>query len=272
MRIVLDLTFVACLAASPAWGQQTEAPKSSVPALLSKLRSKNWWERSDAVDAIRLDTEALHSRKIQTALIDLLEQEYRKLDEGTGKAQAPNDRESNATGAEDDGEGYGEYLSWLAETVSSFADWNDTRQVCLLVSAATVIYPPSPTEAAIRARAAMPCILKRATDRQPINRDIAIPMLLEALAKGKDALDSKTVQNAKQIILNDLRDSDVGVRAGTVVALGNYGEIDMIPALQEIARSDPASEKTDNGGLWFPIRKSAIEAIAEIQQRARAAN
>jgi hypothetical protein len=174
-----------------------------------------------------LDTEALHSREIQTALIYLLEQEYRELDEGIDRAQAPSDRGSNATGAEDDREGYGEYLSWLAETVGSFADWNNPRQVCLLVSAATVIYLPSPTEAAIRARAAMPCILKRATDRQPINREIVIPMLVEALAKGKDALDSKTVQNAKQIILNDLRDSDVGVRAGTVVAVGKYGGIDM---------------------------------------------
>ena len=92
-------------------------------------------------------------------------------------------------------------------------------------------------------------------------------MLVEALARGKDALDSRTVQSAKQIILNDLHDSDAGVRAGTVVALGNFGGTDTIPTLQEIARSDPASESTDNGGQWFPIRESAAKAIAEIQKR-----
>ena len=183
--------------------------------------------------------------------------------------QGPKPPENQEEG-EGEGEGYGEYCAWLAETVSSFVDWNNPRQVCLLVNSATIPYPPSPAGAAARARAAMPCILKRANSDLALNRELAVPMLVEALAKGRDTLDSKTIQSAKQTILNDLHDRDV--RAGTVVALGNYGGTDMIPALQEIARSDPASAKTDSGDIWFPIRKLAAEAIAEIQQRAQASN
>jgi len=273
MRMILALTFVACTSVSAVWGQQTEAPQSSVSALLSKLHSNNWTERSDAVDEIRSDPDALRSQKIRATLIDLLDRENRGTDEAFRKAQTINHQEPNAADKQEGAEeGYGEYCAWLAETVSSFVDWNDPRQVCILVNAATILYPPSAAEGAARARAAMPCILKMATSDLAINRAIAIPMLVEALARGTDTLDQKTVQSAKQTILNDLHDSDAGVRGGTVVALGNYGGTDTIPALQEIAHADPASEKTDNGGLWFPIRKSAAEAIAEIKQRAQAAN
>jgi hypothetical protein len=262
MRILLAFTLAACTAATMGWGQQTQQSRSSVSSLLGKLQSKDWTERSDALDKIRFDPAALHSARIQKALVDLLEQEYGEDDKKSGKTQ------DGVSLQQDEDEGYAEYTSWLAETVSSFADWNDPRQVCLLVKAATVLYPSSPVEAAIRAKAAMPCILKRAIDHDPVERDVAIPMLVEALAKGKDALDSKTVQTAKQIIVNDLRDSDAGVRGGTVVALGNYGGTDMIPALQGIARSDPASDKRDDGSEWFPIRRSAAEALEEIRKRA----
>jgi hypothetical protein len=68
-------------------------------------------------------------------------------------------------------------------------------------------------------------------------------------------------------MLTDLRDPDVGVRASTVNALERFGGTDMIPALQEIARSDPASEKTDNGGERCPIREYAAKAIDAIQKR-----
>lgn len=205
--------------------------------LLVRLHSENWIERSDAVEEIRSHPEALHSRKIQTALTDLLDREEREADESLPKDLTENRPDENGGAGQEGGavfggavfEGYGEYIGWLAETVRSFADWNDPRQVCLLVNAATVDCPSSPAEAAAHARAAMPCILKMAEDEQEINRAIAIPMRAEALARGKDALDSRTVQSAKLIVLNDLHDSDAGVRSSTVVAIRHYRASKRLP-------------------------------------------
>lgn len=236
----------------PCWCQQ--ASKPSVSDLLTELRSKHWAARSGAVYAIESHPETLHSREVRAELMNLLDEE---------------DRGTAPSGEDHVGEEWAEYFASLRGIVASFADWNDARQACVMVNAASVDYPSSlsPTEAAGRARAAMPCILKMAKSKQAADREIAIPMLLEALAVGRDALDSRTVQGANQIVMNNLHDPDSGVRAFTVGALSNFGGPDVIPTLQDIARSDPTSEKTNNGSQWFPIREFAVKAIAEIQKR-----
>jgi hypothetical protein len=267
MRMILALTFVACTAVSAVWGQQI-APQSSVADLLAKLHSKDWTERSDAVDEIRTDASALSSRQVQTALLDLLDQENRERDEGSRMRQTgsrPN--AATASGEEDVGEGYGEYCAWLAQTVESFASWNDKRQACILVNAAQITYPSSSADAAARARAVMPCLLQMSTSDLTINREITIPMLAEALEKATGAVDKRTTQTAKEIMLGDLRDPNVGVRASAVDALRQFGTSDMIPALEEVAGKDPTPEVDGHS-----IRKSAAEAIAAIQKRAQAAN
>lgn len=255
---VVFLTPLIVAAVWPCWCQQTQASKPIPDSLITKLHSKYWAERHDALDGIRSDQTLLHSREIQALLIDLLNEEL---------SEDGNSNSRNAASEEDQGEEFAEYFASLRDMVGSFVNWRDSTQVCMMVNAAYIDYPSSVPEAAARAKAAMPCILKRAEDRQPINRAIAISMLVEALARGKKALDSETIRKAKQIILNDLHDSDVGLRAGAVVAVANYGEADVIPVLQEIANSDPAFEKTDNGGTWFPIRDSATKAITEIRRR-----
>jgi hypothetical protein len=245
------------------WCQQSPAGRSSISDLLSKLHSKDWTERSDALDQIRSDPAALQSRKVQAALIDLLDRENRETSESLHVAHEPSHQNVNESDGEADAEGYGEYCTWLGETVNSFADWNDPRQACILVYAGSNDYPSSPQQAAARARAVMPCLLKRSRSEAPLDRAVAGPMLVEAVQKSAGTLDATTARVANQAILSDIRDPDDGVRSLTVDALAKFGGMDFIPALQQVANKDPSPEVEGHS-----IRKSAIEAIASIRKRA----
>jgi HEAT repeat protein len=239
-----------------------------VADLLTKLHSKDWTERSDAVDEIRTGASALRSQEVRAALIDLLDWENRETDKALRDAGKQNRQEArNNSPGESGEEGYGEYIAWLAQTVESFANWNDPRQACILVNAAQITYPSSPARAASHARAAMPCLLKMATSDLKINREIAMPMLAEALEKGKGTLDERSAQTAKEILSGDLRDPSVGVRVAAVDALRQFGTADMIPALEAVAAKDPTPEVEGHS-----IRKSAANAIEQIQKRATAGN
>lgn len=230
-----------------AAAQQT-AP--SLDELLTKLHSRHWSKRIDAIEEIDSDQGLLQSRTIQVALIDLLHQEV--------EVSSPD------TSADDDGEEeYSQYLTSLSYIVNKFVDWNDPRQACMMVNAAYIDYPSSAPQAAVVARAAMPCILKRSKSNLAIDRHIAIPMLVEAIQKAQGTLDAGTAQTARQIVLSDLRDPDLGVRSATVYALGSYAGTDMIPALEEVVANDRSPEVQGHS-----VRKSAAKAILEIQKRA----
>jgi hypothetical protein len=246
---------VAICTAVASWCQQAPVKKSSVPDLLTKLHSGHLAERSDALDEIRSDRPTLHSTKLQAVLIELLDQENQ------GKDTSPKEANSES-GEADRGEEYAEYFASLREVVASFADWNDQRQACILVYAGSDDYPSAPLPAAARARAAMPCILKRSKSEDALDRAVAGPMLVEAFQKAHGTLDATTTQAVNQIILSNLHDPDEGVRGFTVDALGKFGGADMIPALQQVAIKDPSPEVEGHS-----IRKSAVEAIAEIQKR-----
>ncbi len=263
--VVMALLGVAVL---PCWCQAPSG-KPGVSEVLANLQSKEWQQRSTAIEQIYDNPDVLQSAKLRASLMNLRDREDRESYESSHKAQAAMPADTNVARAEDnsDEEEFAWYDSQLTEIVGSFVNWTDPRQACIMVNAGWVDYRTSAPEAASRANAAIPCILKRAKDDQAIYREIAIPMLVEALARGKDALDPEAIRKGKQIILNDLHDSDDGLRSGTVIALGDYGGPDVIPVLQEIVRSDPAFEKTANGGKWFLIRDSAAKAIVEIQKR-----
>jgi len=241
----------------PCWPQQVPTSNSSVPDLLTKLHSRHWGERIDALDEIASDQAFVHSQRTQAAIMDLLDQEGEAFREDRGFNPVA------AASAEDDGrEEYSQYLSSLEVVANMFVDWNDPRQACTMVYAGDISYPSSAPEAAARARAAMPCLLKRSKSKFAIYRDIASPMLVEATGKAQDTLDAETAQAARQVVLSNLRDTDERVRQSTVLALGKFGGTDMIPALEQVAADDPATEVDGR-----PIRKSAAQAIEEIQKR-----
>jgi HEAT repeat protein len=106
--------------------------------------------------------------------------------------------------------------------------------------------------------------MKRSKSEIRMNRAVAVPVLVRALGKARDMLDPGTVLTAKEIVSKALQDPDDGVRVFTVHTLGRFGTEDMIPALRKVVETDPSPEVQGHS-----IRKSAVEAIAAIEQRTR---
>jgi HEAT repeat protein len=237
--------------------QQVPVSKPNVADILARLHSRHLSDRIDALDEIASDQTLLHSPKIQVTLMDLLDQENETFREDKSFSTLA------VASADDSGEEENsQYLSSLSIVVNMFVDWNDPRQACTMVYAGDIVYPPSTTDAAARARAAMPCLLKRSKSKFAIYRETASPMLVKAIAKAQGTLDTETAEAARKLVLSNLRDADSGVRESTVIALSDFGGTDMIPALQEVAAKDPEPEVDGHS-----IRKDAAEAIAAIQKR-----
>jgi hypothetical protein len=255
---------MACLAIFVSFivvhGQQPRVD-ASVAEFLAKLHSSAWQDRREAFEDLRLDSTALSSQNVRAGLLDLLDRENQLL-ASTNRAKGPSVDEKY-------GEEYAEYVGRLGETVETFADWNDPRQVCIFVHEA--YNPESRLGAKISAHAkiALPCLLEMSKSDIVSDRAEAIPVLSQALAKGKDSLDAESVRAAKEQIVKGLQDPNSVVRGETVIALGDFGDVDMIPALQAVARSDPASDsEADGDKQWFPIREAASSSIMKIKKRA----
>jgi hypothetical protein len=268
----INLALAVLIASVVCFAQQPSLQQSRVAELLSKLRSQDETVRDAALDQIRSDPAILHLPTVRSALLDLLDQNNKETDEAMRKAeewqrQHPTENSGAGEGGEED-----EFYSWLGETAASVADWNDPRQVCVLVRSGSVLDGRSPEETASHMKAAMPCIFQMSRSDVNINRRMAAEMLVKALAKGKKLLGRQTINQAEELILSNLRDPDGGVRSFTVAGLDEFGEVEMIPALAIVASSDPAIETNPDNTKWYPIRKFAADVIAEIQKRAAARN
>lgn len=257
MRKILSVAALAFTATILSFTQQNPPHKADIDALLVKLRSNDGGVRAEAYEQLRSDPMALRSAKVKAAFLDLLDRENHELDAQLVEAQKEGypDRGDNA--------GYAEYYSDLLDAVDSFADWNNPRQACILVNASSSDDSAFAAEIANHAKVTIPCLMKRSEGPITVNRAVTVPVLVQALAKGKDSLDPGTAQAVRQIVLGALNDPDEGVRAFTVHALGRFGSEDMIAALRKVAETDPSPEVQGHS-----IKKAAAEAIAAIQKRA----
>ena len=113
-------------------------------------------------------------------------------------------------------------------------------------------------------KVAVPCLIQLSKSELGAYRGEAIPILVQILAKKKDDLDPTTTQTIKQTVLTALHDPDVTARSFAIDAMGKFGTEDMIPDLKEVAAKDPSPEVQGHS-----IRKSAVDAIAAIEKRAR---
>lgn len=250
LSIASGILFAAICAA------QEPAAKPSVDQLLKQLHSAHWVEREQAYEALSSDPKVLSERRVQKELMNLLGRETGYIRTKPGEPE-PDDI------PDDQDEAFGEYVESLGDTVDSFADWNDPRQVCLLVHQG---YDPESVFAAkiaAHGKLTLPCLTKMFGSDVGLERAMVAPVIVQALAKTTD-LDEKTIRAAKSLILKALRDPQEADRINTVEAPKRFGGEDMIPALKRIAESDPAAP-APNGDS---IRKWAAEAIAEIEKRA----
>ena len=257
--LLVAISFLAV--GSDCSGQQPTTNKPSLGVLLERLHSEDEVQRSKAFEALRSNPKTLESQEVRAALIELLDRENQQLDAKLLQAQNSQDAEKDNV----ESEGYAEYYGYLLDTVDSFADWNDPRQACILVNAGSSPDSTFATEVAIHGKTTIPCLIRRSQSAVGMNRAVAIPVLVQALAKQKNNLDSGTVEKARQIVLKALRDSNEGVRSFTVLALSTFGEEDMVPALKDVARTDPAFDKESNS---YAIREAASKATAAIKERA----
>jgi hypothetical protein len=264
VRVAIFFIAAACGPATARGWQQAVSNKPSVAVLLARLHSQDDVERSTAFEGLRSNPAALQSPDVRAALLDLLDRENQELD--AKLLQAQNSSQEDKGDAVD--EGYAEYYSNVLGAVDSFADWNDPRQACILVSAGSSPDSTFATEVARHGKTTIPCLIRRSQSEVDANRSVAVPMLVQALATQKNNLDSGTVETARQTILKALRDPHVMLRSFTVTALSTFGEADMIPMLKDVAKTDPEFSKESNS-YW--IRVAANKAVAAIQKRAVAA-
>lgn len=241
-------------------GQQA----GSTAVLISDLKSANVQRRLNAYENIKADKNAIKRSDVRAALIDLLDRENRTLHRAT-RAR---------------GEGYAEYIGELVDTVAEITDWHDPQQVCILAESA---YNPDSRladELAVKGGLAVaPCLLKIAHGNEyggqetgdvlTSFRQQVIPVMVHLEAVTTD-LPPAVQQQIRQAIISGLRDSAVLVRQPTVQAVGRFGTQDMIPILQDIARSDSQSRPLENGQRRFDVREAATKAIQSIQERTKA--
>lgn len=254
IRAISAIT-IALTITAPVNAQQAAA--STLDAAIVKLHSNNNGDRDKAYAQLKSDPAALRNPKLKAALLELLDRETRRM---VGMPEA-----GDSVG-DIGSEGFAEYFANLSSTVANIGDWDDSHQICILVRGAGVPPSHSSEEAATRERLALPCLREMSTGKSPLDRDTASRVLIELSARAGGALDPVVAQESKQMILNLLHDEDEGVRSETINSLEKFGTEDMIPALKQVAVSDPTMAKTSHN-YW--LRGRASKAIAAIQKRAQ---
>jgi hypothetical protein len=258
-NILGNLVLTAGILASVICQAQEDSAKPSLAQLLRQLGSSQWRDRARAYEKLRSDSKLLSDYHVQEGLLDLLDRED-QLIESTLRSS------NEQVGVSDKyGEEYSEYLGNLGEAVDSFADWNDARQVCIFVHESYNPESRFAAKIAMHGKIALPCLMRMYGSDIGLARAEAAPLIVQALAKvPAGSLGDKAILAAKRLVLKALRDSSEAVRIDTIEALGSFGGEDMIPALKQMAESDPAAPAANGDS----IRKWAAAAIAEIEKRA----
>lgn len=207
---------------------------------------------------IKENPEALKHPEVRAALVNLLDRENQVVAR-TAAAGSGTDEKY--------GEGYGEYLDDLIDTIAQRANWQDPHQVCVLAHGAYNSASIVPEKLAVESGGvAVPCLMKMARGSF-YDRQASIPVLIQ-LSTAKNNLDPAARQQIKRSITSWLKDPDSSIRMVVAFALGRFGGPDMIPALDSVAQSDPESRLVA-GKPVFDVREFAVTAIRSIQERAK---
>lgn len=265
-RIGGAICVMACLfLCFPLMAQQ----ENSLTSLLAALKSPNWDDRYAAYEKIKENQEALKRSDVRDALVNLLDRENQYVHKTL----------EDSNGGEGVGESFGEYQDDLALTLMEIINWKDAREVCILAESDEDALSEMSVMLVEKGGGTMiPCLLKiakgTAYDHQDsefmlsVDRTDSIPKLV-ALGDITPHLTTDDRQRIQEATFSGLRDKDLAVRQETVRAVGEYGTPDLIPVLQEIARSDPYSRPTNNGNRSYDVRNLATKAIQSIQERAK---
>lgn len=108
------------------------------------------------------------------------------------------------------------------------------------------------------AGAVMPCVQQLSQSDLFMDRLKALKILVDLLARADGSLDPDTAEAMRQAITLALYDKRTEVRWEAVDYLERRGTPEMVPALKELAVSDPAGGATEDE---IAIRKNAAKAI-----------
>lgn len=259
-RNAILATFLASICAMNVSAQRTVtgAGRQHLVDLLAALHSEMWMDRAAAYEELVADPAAMQKPEVRSALLDLLDREDQLIESTLRESHGHIGVSAKY------GEGFGEYVGDLGETIDSFGDWNDPREVCIFVRESYDPESKFAAKIASHTKLAVPCLIQMFGSDVGLTRAEAAPVLVQSLAKGKDQLDPATNEKAKETVLAALHDPEEAVRSSTIRALGKLGGEDMIPALRQVANTDPAFV-VHGYGYW--IRKYAAQAIEDIQKR-----
>jgi hypothetical protein len=198
------------MAIVPMCGQQIPRTKASVEASLAKLRSDDTTEWRRACQNLSSDPATMREKKVRTAFLDALDHWNRTVEAAAREAQKPGYVDPEGEGQ---GEDYDDGVSCvLFDIVSSFVDWTDPHQACVMVGA--VAYPTPSIVAAIAAhpKNTIPCLIERSRSDVVTVRADAAAVLVQTLAQSKGGLDAEIRKVAMEAILNTLHDPSESVR------------------------------------------------------------
>jgi hypothetical protein len=251
----IAFTLFALLACS-AFAQE------SAPQLLD-FKNTDFKVRMNAYQAVKGNQDMLQRADVRDGLVGLLDRENHVI-------EATLVPETSPSADAKYGEAYAEYVSDLLNTVAQIVDWSSERQVCVLAQSS---YSPGSAFARVLAvkggAKATPCLLEMAKGNR-YDREQATPTLVQIAAVTK-SLSSTVRSQIRQATIAGLRDTDLSTRQETVRAVGEFGGLDFIPTLEDIARSDPYSRPINEGrNRRYDVREEAAKAIKSIQERAKA--
>jgi hypothetical protein len=228
--------------------------------LLSRLRSGEWKERAAAVNKLIAGREALRSDDVKNALIDLLDKENQEIVSAYQEGRPVSVKY---------GEGYSEYYSTLLDAVDQVADYNDIRQLNILVRCSYNPDSPFAMKLASYGEAPVPALLELAGGDFAPHRENALAILGEILKRDKlriRRIRKEMREEIKQALVKGTNDEEFWVRSQAVQSIGKAGDQDAIPLLESIMQTDPgAIPVAAPGEKRFPVREEALKAISLIK-------
>lgn len=262
MRKAILVTLVIGVTIIPSWGQQTSASNASRAELLAQLRSQDAMISHRACRRLSSDPVAMRDEQVRATFLEMLDKWNQEVEAATREAEKP-----DSFGDEEEGND-GDTGCDVFDTVSAFADWSDPRQACILVGAVAYATPDIANAIAAHPKVTIPCLVEHSLTDVISIRSTADALIVRTLAQSNHSLSPEIESKARREILRALRGPVESVQLRVVEALGAFAGVEMIPALEEAAKSDAGK---GDGQRHF-VRAAATEAIAAIQKRALTPN
>jgi hypothetical protein len=226
--------------------------------LPTPIQAEEWIAEAEALLQSIRSTSGAPAPSVRQHLVDILERGNRIMQSTL--------RES--AGEKGVGEAFGEPYSALLGILQQFGNMQDQRTLEVLVRGSYNEDSPFGVQLAKQyGERIAPIVLEMSRSDFFAARVKGTQMLGTILRENRD-LKPETISAIRTAILRTAFDEQVMVRLAAVGALEKAGTSDDISVLQQLAVTDPASIRINNGqAVQYPVRQAAQKALAAIRQR-----